>query len=880
MRLDPGTCLGPYEILNPIGKGGMGEVYRARDTRLDRVVAVKVLGADAALSAQARPRFEREARTISQLSHPHICALYDVGQHGGTEYLVMELLEGETLAARIGRGPLSIALAIRYAAEIAAALAEAHRRGIVHRDLKPANVMITASGVKLLDFGLAKAAASVPTPTSNVDTAAAAPNLTAVGTLAGTIQYMAPEQLEGRSADARSDIFALGSVIYEMVTGKPPFVAAGRTALISAIMHAEPAPISGPDPSIPPLDRIVRVCLAKEPDGRWQSAHDIAVQLSSLHDAPPSGTAVDRRSASRRRLGAAWPWLATAGALSLALALAMRSPATVAGGSVRFLVPPPAGGRFPDTVETVPFAVSPDGLQLAMLVIEADGRSRVWLRAVSSIEMRPVEGTEGADGVFWSPDSRSLGFFAGTKLKRVDAHGGAVVPLCDVRDGIGKTGSWARDGQILFAPIDGSAILRTSTAGEPAVVERARGGDGAEVAVRWPSFLPDGRYLYLARSTRGSGTLMLAERGQPPRAIGVMASTALYVDAGYILFTREGTLLGQRFDGASGRLSGEPFSIANPVRYFASNGWSPFSASARGTLAYQAQGGIKKITWFDRLGRQLEAVGTPAENARLRLSADGRTAALDRVRPGLGTLDIWSIDLARGIEPRLTSDPGTEAAPAFVPGANAIVFSSTSRGGVPNLLRRNLDTGAEEFLTASTNSMQMTEDVSADGKTVLFSQRSEDGNFDLLVVPAAGPRTPSLFLKSLMDQQGARFSPDGRFVAFMSNESGQSEIYLAPFGVKGVVTRVSSRGGRAPRWSRDGRELFFLSAAGQLMVVPAQTAPALQVGEPAAVGALADTQRWSTFEVAPDGKFLAIVPEIIAGHQPLTVVVNWTAEIR
>ena len=407
------------------------------------------------------------------------------------------------------------------------------------------------------------------------------------------------------------------------------------------------------------------------------------------------------------------------------------------------------------------------------------------------IETRPVAGTDGAASVFWSPDSRSLGFFAGAKLKRVDVPGSAVVPLCDVREGIGHTGTWGRDGQMLFAAIDGRGILRTSTAGEPAVVERAPSGDGDVTRLRWPSFLPDGQYLYVAQRAGGASTLMLAARGQPPQSVGAIASTVGYVEPGYVLFTREGVLLGQRFNAAGGGLSAAPFSVADPIRYFASNGWSPFSVSERGTLAYQAEGGIEKIISFDRRGRELDTLGTPAENARLHLSTDGTVAMVDRVFPGLGTIDVWSIDLARRVETRVTSNPGVEAAPVLVPGRRAVVFATTKRGGQPNLVLKDLDTGSEEFLMPPPPGMQMVEDVSADGKTILFSQRSSDRNYDLWTIPTASPRTPALFMKSVVDQQSARFSPDGRFVAFMSTSRARPKF-------------MSRRSGRkaAPRASR------------------------------------------------------------------------------
>jgi Tol biopolymer transport system component len=880
--LSPGTRLGPYEILAPLGAGGMGEVYKAHDARLDRSVAVKVLSPDIASSPEARQRFEREARTISQLSHPHICAIYDVGHEGETQFLVMELLDGETLVDRLGKGPLPIEQTLRYGVEIADALDNAHRQGIVHRDLKPGNVMLTKGGVKLLDFGLAKAVQPLAAMgRSAIDTTPAQNNLTEAGMFVGTLQYMAPEQVTGGAADTRSDIFALGTVLYEMTTGARAFSGSSRVALTSAILNEQPGPMSSRRPAVSPMfDRLVQVCLAKDPDDRWQHARDVALQLRSIQIASSAGSAVvGALPAAGARGGTfVWiPWLVAAAATAVALMLGLRSPAPSAAASpISFAVSPPTGTRFAETVEVVPFALSPDGAQLAMATFGQDGRSRVWIRAMSSSEPRALAGTEGADSVFWSPDSRSIGFFAGNKMKRVDIQGGTVVPLCDVREGIGKTGTWGRDGQILFAAIEGDAIYRTSTAGEAAVAvlkgDRAAGG----LRVLWPSFLPDGQRFFYLEKTSSKGRLMLGELGTAPREVMPVDSNAHYLEPDYVVFAREGILLGQKLNRTTLRPEGGPLSIANPVRYFFATGAAQFSVSSH-AVAYQSHGNVARIARIDRSGREGTNLGTPGENARLSVSRDGQTAVFDRLSPQ-SSLDIWSIDLARGIETRLTSDPATEAFPVLVPGTRTMIFGSTKRGGPPNLVRKNLDTGAEEFLLPFSPSLQEVEDVTRDGRTLLFSQRGQGGQYDLWTLPLTGGGAATPYLNSPADETSARFSPDGRFVAYVSNDSGRREVHVASFPAGGVSARVSSGGGRVPRWSADGRELFYISGDGAVTAVPIRTMPALQVGRPVALFTAGTPQRWAGFDVAPDGGFLAIVLDIGIGEQPLSVVLNWKPE--
>jgi len=879
VTLSPGTRLGPYELLAPIGAGGMGEVYRARDTRLDRTVAVKVLPMHLSSSPESRQRFEREARTISQLSHPHICALYDVGREGEVEYLVMEYLEGETLADRLLNGALPLEQVLRYGGEIADALDKAHRQGIVHRDLKPGNVMITKSGVKLLDFGLAKAILAPSSSPALTSLPTMGPALTQEGTILGTFQYMAPEQLEGKDADARTDIFALGCMLFETATGRKAFSGATQASVISSIMKEEPAPISQVQPMSPPaLDRLVKTCLAKDPEDRWQSARDVSVQLSAIAEG-----ALEQRpgEAISRRPRIPWlPWLVTAIAL-VAVAVTFfqaRSRPGHPARTVRFSVAPPAGGAFAFSVETSFLAVSPDGSQLAYVASDSEGGRRLFLRPLSAPEARPIPGTEGANSVFFSPDGRSIAFFTKDKLKRVELSGGSPVSICDVPAG-GMSGTWSRSGEILFTGPHRRAISRVSAAGgvptEILPLDRSRG----ETRILYPSHLPDGeRFLYLLRYPDGRGDLMLAEPGKEPRPIMKAQSPAQYSDPGYLLFAKEGALLGQRFSAKTGRVTGEPFSIAETVRYALSPGTAAFAVSRTGTLAYQPRENLMRLAWFDRTGREVETVGSPGLYLNVAISPDGRRLLFDRARPEIRAFDIWLRDLERGTETPVSSALDTEVMARWLPGGS--IAYSVVRGQPPQLVRRDLATGREEDLLPG-GRMQGAQDVSPDGKSLLYAERGEGGFFHFWTLPLSGTRTPVPFLKAPFEKHEARFSPDGRFISMITDESGQPEAYVTAYPGPGERIRVSTGGAQSPRWSRDGRELLYLSGDRRLMSVPVRTAPSLELGKPQPLFDVKGKWSWSTFDVSPDGKrFLAIVPEVVADELPLSVVVNWTAGIE
>jgi dipeptidyl aminopeptidase/acylaminoacyl peptidase len=883
VNLDRGARLGSFEIVEPIGAGAMGAVYKARDTRLDRFVAIKVLSGDLSSSPEARERFEREARTISQLSHPHICALYDVGRTADVEYLVMELLDGETLAARLSRGAVPVGQALRYGIEIADALQAAHRSGIVHRDLKPANVMLTKSGVKLLDFGLAKAAAPLVIGSSpDAETAMGLAQISQEGTIVGTLQYMSPEQLEGRPADARSDIFALGTVLHEMVTGQKAFTAKSPIALASAILHDQPPALTSVQPATPSvLDRLVRVCLVKDPDDRWQTAHDVKLQLVSVQEegmAGSAGMATAPRSVRWLPWGVAVASLLVAVAAIAAAWLRPSAPRVVSNRVIRFPIAPPAGGAFSDTVETVSMALSPDGLQLAYVAEDANGERRVWIRAMSSVDARPVAGTDGARTVMWSPDGRSVAFFAGDKLKRLNPPDGPPVTLSDVPD-VRVNGTWGRD-DILYSLLPGG-IYRVPVAGGATSLERTADRSRNEGSVTFPSFLPDGRrYLYMARRPDGGGTVMIAEVGKKPASVVLEGTTsAQYVAPGYLVFARDGTLLGQRFDLSSARVLGEPFPIAEPVRYFLSTGTATFTTSPSGVLVYQSHTERGRIVWLDRSGKEVGTIGVESGHSRVRIARDGRRILFDRTLPNIGTLDMWLLDVARGVEQQVTTDRLSETAGIWLT-PDSVIFSGRTP---PHLMLKDLRTNAEEEWFQAP-SFQLTEDISPDGKTFLFTQRTARGNFDIWTMPVNPRGAAAPLFETPFDEYSPRFSPDGRYMAFASDESGRYEVYVAALPYTGGKTRVSAAGGWLPRWSRDGRELFYLSGDLHLMAMPVRLAPSIVLGAPQPLFAVKRATEWvdakpnvgwPDFEVSPDGtKFLAIVPGP-ANQQPLTAVINF-----
>jgi len=882
LTLSAGTRLGPYEILAPLGAGGMGEVYKARDTRLERTVAVKVLPTHLSASPEVRQRFEREAKTISQLSHPHICALYDVGREGETEYLVMEYLEGETLADRLAKGPLPLEQTLRFGVQIADALDKAHRQGIVHRDLKPGNVMITKSGVKLLDFGLAKAIAPASSPGSLTALPTQA-NLTQEGTILGTFQYMAPEQLEGREADARTDIFAFGCVLYEMATGKKAFSGATHASLIGAILHTEPAPVSVVTPTSPPaLDRVVKTCLAKDPEDRWQSAGDLTRELRWIGEGSSAGEAAPSPITSRRA-GRERVWMAAALVSLTALAavlLLRRTESRRPRGQplpARFEIAAPPGGAFVGRP-----AVSPDG-RFLVSVVDVGGPDRLWLRPLDAAAGRELPGTEGTTlGPFWSPDSRSVGFFADGKLKRIEVSGGTTRTLCDASQPLG--GTWNRDGVILFSADAGSGLYKVSASGgERSVVVKP--DKGRTNFFKWPRFLPDGRrFLFFAegRPEESGVSIGSLDSGETKRVLDSRLS-AEYA-SGLLLFLGQGTLLAQPFDAKKSKLSGEATALAEGIGFNEISSSAYFSASENGVLAFNAGGeGESQPTWYDRRGTVLSTLGSTGSYDHPELSPDGKRLVIDRAEAA--GRDLWVMDLSRGTATRLTFHPSTDWMPAWSPDGSRVTFVS-DRDGPPNLYEKNANGLGGETLILGGETRKHHLVSSADGRFLAFQVTLEQlgrigsrgaaaaSKSDIWAMPLFGDRKAFPVLQTPFEETSPRFSPDGKFIAYASDESGRREVYVQTFPAGGGKWQVSTSGGSDPRWRADGRELFYRSDR-RLMAVPVSAGASFEAGTPVA---LFDTKSGAhVFAVDPSGQRFLILAPLGKSAPPMTVMLDWTA---
>jgi len=877
MALAARSQLGPYEILGPLGAGGMGEVYKARDTRLDRVVAVKVLASHLSSSPELRQRFEREAKAISSLSHPHICTLHDVGHQDGVDYLVMEHLDGESLAERLARGPIPIEQALKLGAEIASALDAAHRSGIIHRDLKPGNILITRGGAKLLDFGLAKTAVgAVSQPdlgalTSLPTEVAGAAPLTAEGALLGTFQYMAPEQLEGKEADARTDIFALGEVLYEMVTGRPAFSGNSRASLISSIMSSMPQPLTALQPLAPPaLERVIRTCLAKDPSDRWQTAHDVALQLQWIAE---GGSAVGlpapiaRRRARREHV--AWALFAVA---ALAAAFFAWRGATASGPvqPIRFTIPVPRAVQSIDLPR-----ISPDGSTLAFTAVDSAGQAMIWVRPLNSLAANPLPGTENAIRPFWSPDSRALGFVASGKLKKIAVSGGPAEIVCDAPTG--SDGSWSKDGVILF---DGNAdidpIRRVNAAGG---IPAAALPFDSTAGVGWPAFLPDGKHYFFTRLTNGGSELMIGTLGSAKtRKLGISASRVEYSSHdGYVLFGRDRTLLAQRFDPRGMKIVGEPFPISESLPV-TSTAQADFSVSSNGVLISRNIGGTtSRLEWIDRSGRELGQVGAAADYRNPALSPDGKRIAVRRRDPQDANSDVWIIDPERGTTSRFTFDPTSDGSPFWSSDGSQIAFYSARNGG-GLWVKSASGLGTEEPLLKEPT-VNSGDSWSPDGKALVYSTTEQKSGFDIWELPLTGDRKPKVLIQTPFNEGRAQISPDGRYMAYESSESGHPEVYVVTFQGPAGRWQVSTNSGTEPHWSHDGKELFYLSADMHVMAVPVRAGSTFDYGVPQQLFRVSvDPSARNTYCVAPDGRFLFLLPnqELQA---PMTVMVNWLAGV-
>jgi Tol biopolymer transport system component len=885
MSLAPGFRLGPYEIVAPLGAGGMGEVYRARDTRLDRTVAVKVLPPHFVGNQDLRARFEREAKTVSGLNHPNICTLYDVGQEGDVDYLVMEHLEGESLLDRLQKGPLPLGQALRHAVEIADALDKAHRSGVIHRDLKPGNVMLTKSGAKLLDFGLAKVTA--PDAEGGLSALATAQKpLTEAGTLLGTFQYMAPEQLEGREADARTDIFAFGAVLYEMLTGRRAFQGASQASLVSAIMGQEPAPLAAVQPMTPPaLERIVRTCLAKDPNERWQSAHDLASELRWITEAG-SQAGVPAPVVARRKHRERWAWalvaaLGLGAAVAAGILYARSRPAALE--PTRFVITLPPQLRSMDWPK-----LSPDGRTIAFLGTDADGHTSIWLRPLSALEPHPLAGTEGAARPFWSPDSRFLAFFVDKQLKKVPASGGPPQLVSDTV--LGSDGSWSTGGVIVFDGAVTDPIRRVAAAGGIPTEAAKPDASQGEAGVGWPIFLPDAQhFLYIAEASQGKSRLKVGTLGSAEsRTIGNVEGRVEYSPSGHVLYVSEGTLLARPFSVSKLAFTGEPVPVAEHVTTPAGgNGFSSFSVSATGVLAYMP--GIRAaesdLQWLAPDGKELAKVGQPGTYHDPALSPDETRLAVSLEDPRSNSDDIWVFDLKRNVPTRLTFDAANDMWPVWSPDGTWVAFSSNRSGQYAVYRKLASGAGQDELLYEDKQANIAPTDWSPDGHWLACVYGASGKSAGTGMLSMTGDRKLVPFLNNQFANVRARFSPDGRWVAYQSNESGRDEVYVQPFPATGAKWQISTSGGRQPFWTGHGREIGFvgLDRKSVFSVAIKVTGATLEVGLPRTLFEKSQApggifrNRW--VPTAAGDRFLVNVPKETTEAPTFRVVLDWPAGI-
>ncbi len=905
MVLTSGTKLGPYEILAPLGAGGMGEVYRARDTRLDRTVAVKILPAHLSDNPEARQRFEREARTISSLNHPHICVLHDVGNEAGTAFLVMEYVQGESLESRLQKGPLPLKQVLEYAVQICDALEKAHRAGIVHRDLKPGNIMLTASGAKLLDFGLAKPAAAIlgtqalghltpSTPTMNLTALASPPGaLTQQGTIVGTFQFMAPEVLQGQEADARSDIFSFGCMLYEMITGQRAFEGKTQISVASAILEKDPEPIVTTQPMAPAaLDHVVHDCLAKDPESRWQSAADVARELRWIASSGSSNR-VAPTAAPRRQLYERLLWAAVVAALLALLAwsgLRQREPAR----TLRSYLPPPAERGFDFTGDfSGPPAITADGTAVAFCARNQRERDSIWVQSFSDLTARKLEGTDGAIFPFWSPDGKYVGFFADQHLKKIPAAGGPVTVLADAPNARG--GSWNQDNVIIYEPDYRDSLWRVSAAGgAPQRLTKLQGA--RHTTHRWPRFLPDGKHFLFFATNHSGGSEQGIYFGSLPdgsyKHLLDSDSDAQYA-SGYLLYHLQSQLLAQKFDPVTGVISGDAMTVANFVEYDTGTWHTTFDASQNGLLLYEP--GSKALgtdlVWMDRSGKTLGKVAERAfDKGSGQLSPDGKRLAISMGDP---QADIWVLDLVRGSRTRLTFGGATHLEPSWSADGQRVVYTKQTGAdlatGTSLCSRLANGGGQEEVLMAGDPSGQsrtlLSPQWSPDGRYLVHIEQNGPSNASVWAMPATGDKKPFLVVQAQSPQARIvqyRLSPDGHWLAYSSTESGREEVYVTHFPSGAGRWQVSQNSGTFPTWRGDSKEIFFFGLDGAFEAASVNTkGEEFELEGVRALFQISYTAPLGTpYTPSPDGQrfVFATYPESVS--TPLVLVTNWTADLK
>jgi serine/threonine protein kinase/Tol biopolymer transport system component len=879
-----GTRLGSYEVVAQIGAGGMGEVYRAHDTKLARDVAIKVLPANFVNDPERLSRFQREARMLAALNHPNIATIYGLEQSGGATCLVMELVPGETLAERVKAGPLPIEEALKIASQIAEALEAAHEKQIIHRDLKPANVKVTPEGkVKVLDFGLAKAFEGDPANEDMSNSPTLSRAATMQGVILGTAAYMSPEQAKGKAVTKATDIWAFGCVLYELLSGDKAFEGEDATEILAAVVRAEPDWTRLPENTPQSIRLLLRRCLRKDRRQRFQDATDVRIEVE---DALSGASTVAPAPKGTSRPLLPLVWISACVALLIALAavsfIHFRETSPQLRIS-RFQIP------LPEKTTGALFQLSPDGRVLAFTASES-GRRHLWIRPIDSMTAQAVPGTEDATYVFWSPDSAYLAFFVPGKLKKVALAGGPAQTICDAADGRG--GTWNSDGVIVYSPGPGRALERVSAAGgAPSTLTKVALHDEGQ---RYPKFLPDNKhFLYLVNfgKPEDNGINIGSLDGSPPVRILSDDSSAEYasLDAsggnGLLLFRREGTLMGVPFDLRRLRINGDVFPIAEGVGVAGNTQSAAFSVSNTGMLAYGSgliNLGGRELAWMDRTGKRLGGVGQPGQITNPLLSPDEKEILFSLFNVAGDASDLWLLDVARGVPSRVTFRAGISGDGIWSPDGSTIVFQSDNTA----IYRKPANGAGKEELLLAPGINNRPLDWSRDGKYVVYmSSNGGTTGTSLWLLPLEGDHKPVSYLQTPFNEAAAQFSPDGKWIAYASNESGQPQVYVQAIPAGGAKWQISPAGGDQPRWRRDGKELFYISADQKLMAVPVKSGPGFEAGAPQPLFELDPIfppllGRFAYQPTADGKRFLVLSTAGGTAAPPINLVVNWQAGLK
>ncbi len=880
MPLPAGKRFGEFEILSPLGEGGMGEVYRARDTKLGREVALKVLPESLALDPDRKSLMDREARILASLNHPHIAALYGVEEGA----LIMELVEGQTLAERVAKGPVPIDQFLKIARQIAEALEAAHEKGVIHLDLKPANIKLTPDGVvKILDFGLARGHQQRPAAGETQSTLTM--RLASEGSVQGTPAYMSPEQARGEALDKRSDIWAFGAVLFELLAAKRAFYAKTVPETLASVINSPPRYSQLPAGTPPRIRTLIERCLEKDAKLRIRDMGDARYELEH---------ALDLTAAAPRRV---WPWIAIAALAVAGLAAALWLQPVPSSGPIELSIVPPEGNNFGSSTPSGVIAISPDGSKI-VFVASRLGKQQLWIRALDSGVARPLPGTEGAEAPFWSPDSRFVAFTADRKLKRIPIDGGPPQVICSAPTSRG--GTWGTAGMIVFSPVVNGPLFRVpAEGGEPAPITEFD-VSRFENAHYWPQFLPDGRrFLYFARSSKPEmssiqiGMIDRAPSDQPrTRLVSTMANAAFAPSGSHgrahLIYLRGGALLAQPFQSGYSALEGEPAVLAEGITANVVYGFADFAASFNGILLY-GRGGNRsaRAVWMGKDGRTLGSIDPPAVTLGPRLSPDGSRLLVSRFDPSSGNADLWIVELGRNLATRFTFDPAYELDSIWSPDGREIVFASI-RGGVFNLYRKPVTTSGEERRMTNSKSAQHPMDWSRDGSYLLYQQREPSTSEDLWVMPMKERGEPIPFARTEFSERHGQFSPSGRWIAYDTDETGVYQVYIRAFppgAAGGAKYQISSAGGSEPRWRGDGKEIFYVSSTRKMMSVAVTESPAgLQFGQATELfdAPLLYANNFSFFyDVTSDGqRFLLLSPVQDVSSSAYSLILNWPAKLK